>query len=145
MSGGAQVNGSLILRTATRALLPGIALLSVFLLLRGHNEPGGGFIGGLLAASGVALCQLAFGVEAARRLLRVDPRGVIGFGLLLALIGGLAPLAVGRPPLTGLWLAGSVPGIGKLGTPLVFDVGVWLVVLGTVVLIVVTLGEEERP
>jgi multicomponent Na+:H+ antiporter subunit B len=136
------VSDSLILRTATRALLPVLGLLSIFMLLRGHNEPGGGFIGGLLAAAGIALHQLACGVEKARCLMRFDPRSVIGAGLLLALLSALLPLAWGRPLLTGLWLATPVPGVGKLGTPLLFDIGVWLVVLGTVTLMLFTLGRR---
>jgi multicomponent Na+:H+ antiporter subunit B len=137
------MNDSLILRTAVRFLVPMLLMLSVMVLLRGHNEPGGGFVGGLLAAGAVALLQLAEGTEAARRLLRVDPRSLIGFGLLAALSAGVAALAAGRPLLTGLWLGTPVPGIGKLGTPLLFDIGVFLVVVGSAVLILLVLGERR--
>ncbi len=129
------MSDSLILRTAARGLVPMLALISVFVLLRGHNEPGGGFIGGLLAAAGIALYQLAFGVGAARRLLRVDPRSLVGAGLSASITAAVLGLLAGRPLLSGLWLPDPVPGIGKLGTPLLFDVGVWLVVVGTTVLI----------
>jgi multicomponent Na+:H+ antiporter subunit B len=134
---------SLILQTVTRFLLVLLVLFSIFVLLRGHNEPGGGFIGGLLAAGAIALQQLANGVEAARKTLRVDPRTLIGAGLLVAALSGCAALLAGRPFLTGLWVLGwQVPGIGKLSTVLAFDVGVYLVVIGVTLLILFTLGEE---
>ena len=76
---------SLILRTATRYLFPIIMLFSIYALLRGHNEPGGGFVGGLAAASAYTLYALAFDVAAARNLLRIDSRTLIGLGLLLSL------------------------------------------------------------
>ena len=107
-------------------------------------EPGGGFIAGLLAAAGIALFQLAFGVAPARRLVRIDPRTLIGLGLGLALGAGALGWLAGAPFLRGLWLATPLPGVGKLGTPLVFDVGVWLTVIGTVVLVLFTLGEEAE-
>ncbi|HSN56190.1 MAG TPA: Na+/H+ antiporter subunit B [Candidatus Sulfomarinibacteraceae bacterium] len=133
---------SLILRTAARLLLVLMLVLAVFVLLRGHNDPGGGFIGGLLAAGGVAIYQLACGVERARRLLRVEPRALAGIGVLTALAAGLAGLAGRGALLAGLWWERPVPGLGKLGTPLLFDLGVFLVVVGSVLTILFTLDEE---
>jgi len=75
---------SLILSTATRLLLPLLLMFSIFLLLRGHNEPGGGFVGGLVAAAAFALHAIAYSVAATRRLLIIDPRALIGTGLLIA-------------------------------------------------------------
>jgi multicomponent Na+:H+ antiporter subunit B len=135
---------SLILATATRVILPIAFLLSVFLLVRGHNAPGGGFIGGLVAAAAFALYAMASDVESARRLLRIDPHSLVGGGLLLALGSGVAGLLVGRPLMTGLWAEVAVPGLGKIkvGTPLAFDLGVYLLVLGVVLMIVLTLSED---
>jgi multicomponent Na+:H+ antiporter subunit B len=135
---------SLILRTATRALQPLLLLFSVFLLLRGHHEPGGGFVGGLTATAAFALQALAYGVGSARRALRVDPRTLAGGGLVLALLGGAASLFAGRPFMTSGWASVPVPGIGpvELGTPLLFDAGVYLVVLGSVLGVILSLGEE---
>lgn len=135
---------SLILQTATRYLLPLLVLYSVFLLQRGHHEPGGGFIGGLIAAGAIGLCALAFDVAAARKILVVDPRRLIGFGLLTAAGSGFAGLLSGEPFLTGLWGAVPVPGLGemKVGTPLLFDVGVYFVVVGVTLTILLTLAEE---
>ena len=71
---------SLILRTATRVLMPLLLLYGLFLFLRGHNSPGGGFAGGLVVAAAYALHSFAFGVTAARRALLVDPSRLIGAG-----------------------------------------------------------------
>ena len=136
---------SLILRTATRFLHPLLLLFAVFLLLRGHNEPGGGFSAGLIASAAFALYSIAYDVSAARAILRLEPRMLIGYGLLLALGSAVAPLLIGRPLLTGLWGEASLPGgMGlTLGSPLFFDIGVFMVVLGVTLMIIFTLEEEE--
>jgi multicomponent Na+:H+ antiporter subunit B len=133
---------SLILQTASRFLVVLLAVFALFALVRGHHEPGGGFIGGLLAATAFTLHAQAFGARAARRLLRVDPRTLMGVGLLVATAAGLIGLLHGAPLLTGVWLAQAVPALGKLGTPLLFDLGVFLVVWGTVLHILLALAEE---
>jgi multicomponent Na+:H+ antiporter subunit B len=137
---------SFILRAATRFMLPLLLLFSVFLLLRGHNQPGGGFSGGLVGAAAFALYALAFDVRTARLALWIDPRTFIGAGLLLALGSGVAALAVGQPLLAhgSFWLKLFIPGFGtfELGTPLVFDLGVYLVVLGVTLTIILPLAEE---
>lgn len=134
---------SLVLRTATRYLLPLLLLFSVFVLLRGHNEPGGGFVGGLVAASAFALYALAFGVEHAQQLLSVSPRRLIGLGLLIAVLSGLVGVLVGDPFMTAQWEERPLPVVGKLGTPLLFDIGVYLTVIGVVLTIIFALAEEE--
>lgn len=133
---------SLILATAVQLLLPLLLLLSLFLLFRGHNEPGGGFVGGLAAAAGFALYALASGVDAARQLIRVHPRTLITAGLLTGLGSGCAGLLAGRPFMTGLWLDVKLPVFGKVGTPVLFDAGVYLVVVGVMTLIIFSLMEE---
>ncbi|MDX1387784.1 MAG: Na+/H+ antiporter subunit B [Acidobacteriota bacterium] len=135
---------SLILRTGAKFLVVLMLLFSISALLRGHNAPGGGFVGGLLAASAFALYMLAFDSRAARRLLHFDPRNLMTTGLIVALAGGAAALFAGRPFLTGLWYAKPVPGIGKISTVLAFDIGVYLAVAGTALLIVFALAEEEN-
>ena len=133
-----------ILRTTTRFLLPLLLLLSVFLLFRGHHEPGGGFSGGLVAAAAFVLCRFAFGVEEVKRALPVDPRALMGAGLLVALGSGSLPLLTGQPLMTGLWGRLPVPGVGDLdlGTPLLFDLGVYLTVVGVTLSIILPLAEE---
>ena len=132
---------SLILRTATRYLLPLLLLLSIYLLLRGHNEPGGGFVGGLVAASAYALHMIAFDVGTARKILRVDPRQLIALGLLTASLSAAVSWVVGFPFMTGLWLDQTVPVIGKIGTPFIFDIGVYFVVVGVSLMILFTVAE----
>jgi len=133
---------SLILSTAARYLFPLLLLFSLFLLLRGHNEPGGGFVGGLVAAAAFSLYAIAEGVATARRVLGVDSRALIGVGLLVAAVSGLIPLAAGQPFMTGMWSDYTVPLLGKVGTPLLFDIGVYLVVVGVTLTIVFSLAEE---
>ncbi len=135
---------SVILSTATRFLLPLLLVFSVFVLLRGHSEPGGGFIGGLVASAAFALYALAFDVRDARRTLRVSPRVLIGIGLLLALLAAAFPLLLGYPFMTGLLTEFSLPAIGPLSVPLVFDTGVYLVVIGVVATIVFTFFENNE-
>jgi len=135
---------SLILSTATRFLLPLLLMFSIFLLLRGHNEPGGGFVGGLVGAAAFALHAIADSVAATRRLLIIDPRALIGTGLLIAAGSGAGSLILRQPFMTGQWGSLEVPTLGKLeiGTPLLFDTGVYLVVLGVTLTIILSLAEE---
>lgn len=133
---------SLILSTATRYLLPLLLLFSVFLLIRGHNEPGGGFVGGLVAAAAFALYAIAFDVPRTRQLLRLDPHVLIGVGLLIAVLSGVFGLFSGLPFMTAIWVKQTLPILGKLGTPVLFDIGVYLVVLGVVLKIIFALAEE---
>ena len=133
---------SLILRTATRVLMPLLLLFAVFLLLRGHNAPGGGFVGGLVVAAAFVLYAIAYGVQAGRRALRVDPATLLGAGLLVALGSGIPAVLLGRPFLTAVWITvGIEPVAVDVGTPLVFDVGVFLAVIGVVLTIVFTLAD----
>jgi multicomponent Na+:H+ antiporter subunit B len=131
---------TLILRTASRPLVALLLVFAVFVLLRGHNAPGGGFVGGLVAGA----YGMAYGVPAARTALTIDPRNLIAFGLLISLASGLLAPLLGRPLLTGLWWEGPVPLFGKmaLGTPLLFDIGVFLVVAGTSMTLLFALEEE---
>ena len=135
---------SLIVVTTTVLLTPLLLLFSIFLLLRGHYEPGGGFVGGLVAASAFALAAYAQGPGAARRLLRIPPVALIGVGLLVASASGLLALFAGEPFLEGRWGAAKLPVLGKPGTPLLFDVGVYFVVLGTVLTVFLSLLEAEE-
>lgn len=136
---------SVILCTAVRFLTPLLLLFAVFLFYRGHNEPGGGFIAGLVAASAFSLMVIADGVKSARRAMRADPRGMLAVGLALAVGSGL--FAVGSGPfMTGTWIEITTPlGTGKLGTPLLFDLGVFFIVLGATMTMVFSIreGAEE--
>jgi multicomponent Na+:H+ antiporter subunit B len=135
----------LILPTATVYLMPLLLLFSIFLLARGHNEPGGGFAGGLVAAAAFALLGISADVATARRTLRADPRTLVGAGLVVMLLSGaVAPLLTSQPYLTSLWWKVQLPGGSSLslGTPLFFDIGVYFAVAGTVLTIIFAMEEE---
>lgn len=132
---------SLIFRAAAPYLSALMLLFSVFVCLRGHNEPGGGFIGGLIAASAFAILGIAFGVPSARRALYFHPVTIAGAGLLLSALSGLPSLFRGTAYLTGIWTV--IPFIDvDFSTIILFDLGVYFVVCGTFA--AVALGLEER-
>jgi multicomponent Na+:H+ antiporter subunit B len=133
---------SILLRTATRVLMPLLLLFALFLLLRGHNAPGGGFVAGLIVAAAFVLYVISSGVPASRRALLVDPSALLSVGLLVALASGVIAILTGRPFMTAAWasLASQPTGV-LIGTPLLFDVGVFLAVIGVVLTIVFTLAD----
>lgn len=128
---------TLIFRTIAPLLTTVMVLFSVIVLLRGHNDAGGGFIGGLIAASAAAVFGMARGVGSMRRILRINPIVIAGVGVLVAVASGLASALFGAPFLTGLWLPLHV-----FGTPGVFDIGVYLVVFGAVTAVVLALEDS---
>lgn len=135
---------SLIFLTATRLLLPLLFLFSLFLLFRGHQHPGGGFVGGLAASAALALFLLAHGASALRRFLTFDPLYFIATGLLLALLSGLPSLFFHAPFLKGLWWKISLLNFhAELGTPLLFDLGVYFVVLGVLATILLAIADRS--
>jgi multicomponent Na+:H+ antiporter subunit B len=121
---------SLILGFGGRLLLPLTLAFSLWLLWRGHNEPGGGFVGGLVAAAGFAVHSLPRGRASMAQLLWFRPTTIASVGLLLAVLSGLPALLLQSPFLTHQWLAPL--GGFAFGTPLLFDCGVYLAVAGSV-------------
>jgi multicomponent Na+:H+ antiporter subunit B len=137
---------SIILQVAAKVLLPVVILLSIVFLLRGHNEPGGGFIGGLVGASGFVLYALAVDLRSARRLLIIQPKTLMAVGLLVAIGSGIPALFQNHPIFKGLWTELDFAGYEglKVGTPFFFDVGVYLVVIGSTLLMAFTLEERHQ-
>ncbi len=134
---------TLIFRTVAPYLAALMVLFSIFVLLRGHNEPGGGFIGGLIAASALAIYGIGCGVAPVRRAIHFHPMSLSGFGLFLAALAGLPSFFLKVPFLTGLWVTPTLFGVEvALSTPMVFDIGVYFVVVGAITSI--ALGLEER-
>ena len=136
---------SVILRAGTRYLAGLLLIFSIYMLLRGHNEPGGGFIGGLIGSTGFVLFAVACGTAEARLALRVQPQSIAIVGLGIALAAGLAAALFGDALFTGQWMfvggtkeEGGLP----LSTVLVFDIGVYLVVFGSVLTLVFAMEEE---
>lgn len=136
---------TIIFRTIAPYLTSLMALFSIFVLLRGHNEPGGGFIGGLIAASAVAIYGIACGVAPVRRALHFHPMAISGCGLLFSATSGFVSLFHQVPFLTGLWTSFHFLGIEvDLSTVLLFDMGVYLVVVGSITSIALALEEREH-
>jgi multicomponent Na+:H+ antiporter subunit B len=136
---------SLIVRAATRLLVGLLLLFSIWMLLRGHNEPGGGFIGGLIGSTGFILYAIAHGCREAREALRLEPQTIAVVGLGVALAAGAFSALFGDMLFTGQWLFLGATAESK-GVPisniLVFDIGVYLVVMGSVLTLVLALEEE---
>ena len=122
---------ALILDVFVRGLYPLMLAASLWILLRGHNEPGGGFIGGMVAVAATAMLAVAQGSETAQRRMPLGPLRLAAAGVLLSLISGLPAFAQEGAYMTHLW--GSLP-LGftelKVSTVLLFDLGVFAAVWG---------------
>ena len=122
---------ALILSVVARSLYPLMLLVSAWILLRGHNEPGGGFIGGMVAVSATAMLAVAHGSHKALDRLPLGAMRLSAAGVLVSLLSGVPALLLGLPYMTHLWM--TLP-LGftelKLSTVLVFDIGVFAAVWG---------------
>lgn len=138
---------AVLLEIVIRTLYPVMILFSIWILLRGHNEPGGGFIGGMIAVAATAIRAIAFGTAVAERGLPLGPLRLSALGVALALASGLAAMGGGHPFLTHLWTTLPIAGV-KVSTVLVFDLGVYLSVwgaLGGFATRLIALDEEVEP
>jgi len=136
----------LLLVVVTRVLLPVALVVGIYILLRGHNLPGGGFIAGLIVAIALLMQYMASGYVWARRRARVDAHALIGGGVLLAGATGLAALVFGQPFLTSTFGHFHLPLFGdvELASAMAFDLGVFSVVVGTCLLSLATLSRTEE-
>jgi multisubunit Na+/H+ antiporter MnhB subunit len=130
---------SVILKTATRLMVGLILVFAVYLLMRGHHAPGGGFAAALVAGTAFALLAITEGPQKVRHAVRLTPATIATAGLSLSLAAGLLPLVFSRPFLTGIWWHPAQH--LALGTPMLFDVGVFLAVLGAILAILLALEE----
>jgi len=133
---------SIIFKTASNYLLPLLLLFSVFILLRGHYLPGGGFVGGLIASIAFVLHSLGNGLKETRQIILFHPGFLMPLGLSVALISGILPLVYDQSILTGLWYEQPLPIVGMVGSALFFDAGVYLVVMGVTLTIMFTITES---
>jgi multicomponent Na+:H+ antiporter subunit A len=142
----ARGHGAFILQITSPIFFWLLAVLSVAILLRGHNEIGGGFVGGLVAALAFALLALARGVARARATLRIHPLSLVGIGLLLAVSSGMPGLLLHGDFLHHVWIDVTLLGVHiHQGTALIFDLGVYTVVLGGVLAFLFGLRREATP
>lgn len=135
---------SLILDVTVRLVFHSALLLGLFLLFTGHNRPGGGFVGGLVAGAALSLRYVAGGIDEVRETLPVRPWTLLGLGLVTATSTALVPLVFGRQLMEHAKLDLHLGPLGEahLGTALFFDIGVALVVVGMVLLLLVAFGER---
>ena len=135
---------TVIFRTIAPIIVATVLVFSVYICLRGHNEPGGGFIGGLIAASAITILGMACSAAEARRALHVDPLAIAGVGVLLAGLSGLLSVFNNNPFMTSIWLYLDIGGSTvPLSTPLIFDIGVYCVVFGTLASIALALEGDD--
>jgi len=130
-----------------RIVFYAVLMVALWLLFAGHNQPGGGFVAGLLAGSAVSLQFIAGGMPSVLAISRFRPWTVLGGGLLTAAATAALPLAFGRPVLYSAARAFDLPVVGsmKLGSALVFDIGVFVTVVGMVLMVFEAFGDEPVP
>jgi multicomponent K+:H+ antiporter subunit A len=135
-----------IMATLTQVLLPLALLVAVFILLRGHNQPGGGFIAGLITAVALIVQFLASGTHWAQQRMPFDPHPVVAAGLALAAFTGLASWLFGAPFLTSTHGEVHWPVVGgfELASAMAFDLGVFLVVVGATLMILLNIGTPHH-
>ena len=137
---------SLIVDTTVRLVFDAAIVLSVYLLFAGHNQPGGGFVGGLVAAAAFALRYIAGGLDEVHVAAPVRPWLLLSSGLLVASGTALVPLLAGNAVLDQTAIEADVPLLGhlKLTTATIFDSGVYLIVVGMILMAFEGLGEHWR-
>lgn len=145
--GGQQMkpeNRSILLEVIVRVLFHTIIVVSIYLLFAGHNQPGGGFAGGLVAGMALVMRYIAGGRWELGAAAPTDAGRLLGFGLILAVGTAVVPLFFGLAPLTSTFWEWEIPGIGHMEfvTSTIFDIGVYLVVIGLVLDVLRSLGAE---
>lgn len=135
---------SLTLEASVRVLYPSIIVLSIYLLFVGHNQPGGGFVGGLTAGAAISLRYVNGGVEAVRRSFRFDPWTILGAGLALSVGTAIFPMLLGGTILEHGVVKAHPPLLGEIKSTsaLPFDIGVYLIVIGLVLMIFEAFGDD---
>lgn len=135
----------IILQTITKLVSFMIMLFALHIFFAGHNNPGGGFVGGLLTSGAIVLLLLAFDIKTVTNSLPFDHRMMIAVGLLFAVGTGAGSLLFNVPFLTHAFGEFTLPVLGKthLHTAVLFDIGVYLVVVGATLTIIQTIGESE--
>ncbi|HPU39033.1 MAG TPA: MnhB domain-containing protein [Microthrixaceae bacterium] len=117
---------------------------SIYLLFAGHNQPGGGFVGGLVAGAAISLRYIAGGIVEVRRISRWRPWTILGTGVIVAVGTAMAPVALGYSVLQAGYRPIDVPVLGtiSLSSALVFDIGVYLCVVGLVLMVFEAFGDR---
>ncbi len=135
-----------ILRTATKVITFIILTFSLYMFFAGHNNPGGGFIGGLITASALVLLYLSFDLESMKKVLPVNYIAMTAIGLLIAVATGMGSFLFGAPFLSHAFGYYDLPLFGEkteLATAVLFDLGVYLTVVGITMTIILAIGEDQ--
>lgn len=134
----------LVLDVSVRVLFPSILVLSLYFLFSGHNQPGGGFVGGLAAGAGISLRYVAAGVPAVRSAVPVPPWYILGSGMMLSVSTAIVPMLLGHSVLEHGTFEADIPVLGHVKTTsaLPFDIGVYLIVVGLVLMVFEAFGED---
>jgi multisubunit Na+/H+ antiporter MnhB subunit len=136
---------NIILEKISKLYLIVMVIFSVFVLMRGHNNPGGGFIGGIITATGFIFYGIINGSEKIKKMLVISTIELMGAGLLLGVIALMIPVFRGMEPFTGLWLEFNLlSSVVHLGTPLIFDTGIYLVVTGVFLSIIISIMDVVK-
>lgn len=135
----------LILDTVTKLLVYIILTVAIYLFFAGHHTPGGGFVGGLITACALLLLFMAFDIETVAQMLPIDFKNVAALGVLIAVLTGVASLLMDQPFLNQSFGTVDFPLVGEveLATAVLFDLGVYLAVVGTAVVILLSISEER--
>lgn len=138
-------SNDLLLHFVTRIVVCIIIAFSFYLFLAGHNSPGGGFIGGLMTASALLLMYLTFNIKSIKQVLKIDFTKIIALGLIITIITGFSSLLFGDPYLTQYFDYFQLPILGEteLTTALPFDLGIYLVVVGIALTMILTIAEDD--
>lgn len=136
-----------ILDRSVRLLFHPVLIASLYLLFAGHNQPGGGFVGGLVAGAAVSMQYVAGGIDEVRRLSRFRPWSILGTGLLVAFVTASLPLLVGDQILETALFERDLPILGavKATSAVFFDLGVYVLVVGLVLMVFEAFGDEPAP
>ncbi|WP_139311224.1 Na(+)/H(+) antiporter subunit B [Bacillus sp. MRMR6] len=139
------MKNDLILQTVTKVVVFIILLFSVSIFFGGHYSPGGGFVGGLLTAAAIVLLLLAYDIKTVAKLIPVDYKLVVATGLLISTLTVAGAMFFDVPMMTHAYQYFDIPILGhtSLHTAVLFDLGVYLVVVGVTMTIIQTIGEDE--
>ncbi|GAB2569190.1 Na(+)/H(+) antiporter subunit B [Gracilibacillus alcaliphilus] len=136
----------MMLQTLARLIILVVLSFSIYLLLAGHNNPGGGFIGGLMTSSAILILYVAFDMKTIKKAIPIDFVKIIGIGLLFASLTGVVSMLFGYPYLKQFFDYFTIPILGEveLTTALPFDLGVYFVVVGSALTIILTIAEDDK-
>ncbi|RUT41386.1 Na(+)/H(+) antiporter subunit B [Paenibacillus anaericanus] len=134
------------LQTSTKILVFIIMTFSIFILFAGHHNPGGGFIGGLITSSALVLLYITFDLQTVRDIIPVDFNQLAAGGVIVSVLTGTASFLFHVPFLTQTFTYVDLPLLGntELASAVIFDLGVYMTVIGTTMTIITSISEDEK-